>query len=160
MRTLFVTAVTVGLFALASGCTASTATDAASTDDAALALATGPSHDALVATIKAAYEASVHASSDHVFPGEHAFSASRLKGAAREAWREYENCTEEGLRNDVGAPIIRVATVSGATVYFVAGDVSDTGSEYGFYDAQFKVLALAYSGQGEHPDASGVDWMQ
>jgi hypothetical protein len=117
---------------------------------------------ALVDAIKAAYEHAVaqsHSDLADVAVGEHDADASALTGAAKDAYQEYLDCAKEGLINEVGGPVVKVFELSGRTVYFVAGDVSDTGSEFGFYDGAGLVLAQAYTGQGEHPNASGIDWM-
>ncbi len=124
----------------------------------------GVTREALIADIKATYERSIHATLEapvsewRVFPDQRDVAASGLHGDALEAAQEYEGTLKDGLRNDVGDVVVKVGTIDGETITFVAGDLSDTGSEYGFYDASGKVLARAYSGQGEHPNARGVDW--
>jgi hypothetical protein len=54
--------------------------------------------------------------------------------------------------------VVNSAVVDDEKIYFVAGDVSDDGKFSGFYNAAGKTIALAYEGQGEHPDADAVDW--
>jgi hypothetical protein len=51
-----------------------------------------------------------------------------------------------------------VGTFQGQTIYYVAGILSDTGNEAGFYDASGNILAVAYTGQGEQDGPGGVDW--
>jgi hypothetical protein len=124
----------------------------------------GAGTGALVAAIKTAYAQAVKQSHNDlpdladIGPGEHDADSSKLSGAAAEAYKQYENCANDGLRADVGGPVVKVLDFNGTTIFFVAGDVSDTGSEYGFYDKSGLALALAYTGQGMHPDATGIDW--
>jgi hypothetical protein len=124
--------------------------------------APGGGTGALVAAIKTAYENAVKQSQSDladIAPGEHDVDPSKLTGAAKEAYEEYLNCAKDGLRADVGGPVVKALELDGTTIYFVAGDVSDTGSEYGFYDSHGLVLAQAYTGQGMHPGEHGIDWM-
>jgi hypothetical protein len=118
---------------------------------------------ALVTAIKTAYATAVAKAKSNladIAAGEHDVDASKLTGAAKKAYEEYENCAKEGLRADVGGPVVKVLDFNGSTIYFVAGDVSDTGSEYGFYDSHGLTLARAYTGQGMHPNESGIDWLE
>jgi hypothetical protein len=112
---------------------------------------------ALIARIRTAYEQTVKRSTDlKVFPGEKSVDPKTLKGEARQDYNEYEDVHKDGGLT----PIAKVATVSGTKIYMVFGSLSDTGDQFGFYDAHGKALALAYSGQGEHPNANGVDWVK
>jgi hypothetical protein len=124
--------------------------------------APGEGTEALVAAIKAAYEQAVaqhHSDLADIAPGEHDADPSKLAGAAKDDYAEFEDCAEQGLINEVGGPVVKVFELQGRTIYFVAGDVSDTGSEFGFYDSTGLVLAQAYTGQGEQPNTSGIDWL-
>ena len=142
----------LALVALASGCSSAPQDRTAAVGQALDA------HDAskaaLIAKIKTTYEVT------GTLPGETDADSAKLVGAARDKYEEFAGTTADGLEADVGAPIVKVTVVDGTTVYFVAGDVSDTGSEYGFFDAGGTLLALAYTGQGEQPDAGGVDWIE
>jgi hypothetical protein len=141
----------VALLAFASGC-AGRPDGSANTSAQALDARDSGSTAKLVATIKADYETT------GTLPGEQDADPSKLAGAARAKYDEFAETTSLGLQADVGAPIVKVTVVDGTTVYFVAGDLSDTGSEYGFFDASGTLLALAYTGQGEQPGPGGVDW--
>jgi len=111
----------------------------------------------LVATIRAAYEAACKTGSSQVFPGETNANASALSGDAAEAYAEYQQTLADGLQGG-SDQTLKQATVDGQLVYLVSGDLSDTGWEFGFYDAQGNVLAVAYHGQGEHAGPGGIDW--
>ncbi len=112
---------------------------------------------ALVAKIKAAWAVAYAAGVYTSLPGEHDVNPATLPGQAKTDYDGYKQNYDDGLVNS-GEPLAHVATVDGATVFFVTGDVSDTGTEFGFYDAHGKLIAQAYSGQGEVAGADGVDW--
>lgn len=117
-----------------------------------------PTHAALVASVKTAFERATKAGSDVVFKGEKKASLASLPPAARAAYKGYDRTTRDGMINN-GPPFAKVAEINGQKVFMVGGDVSDTGSEVGFYDEKGGLLAMAYSGQGMHPNKQGVDWM-
>lgn len=155
-----------GVFALvlvafaAAGCSAepSDATGdstAAVTNGTDSVRAAAPNAD-LIAHLKAAYEAAPMGT--NVLTDAKDVAWSTLAGEAREAYNEYASSASWGLMMYVGSPIAQAGTFEGKTLYFVAGDLSDTGSEWGFYDELFNALAVAYGGQGEHPGPGGVDW--
>jgi hypothetical protein len=142
----------------------------------------------LIADVRENYERRMQATLDgevsewRVFDKQIASPTSGLRGDALAAAREYAVTLATGGARNVGAVVVLDGTIDGQPVTFVAGDLSDTGtevafhdasgavhrtvhgerryprSEYGFYDASGRVLARAYRGQGEEPNASGVDW--
>ncbi len=119
-----------------------------------------PTEASQTAAVKAAFEAFVQkdrgsASNSNIFRGEK--NAVSLPVSARAAYRQYEHTSRAGMIND-GPPFKKVAVLNGERIFIVGGDISDTGSQIGFYNAAGKLLAMAYSGQGEHPNAAGVDW--
>jgi hypothetical protein len=116
-----------------------------------------PAQAVLVAAVKTAFEKATDGASGTIFKGEKKASLASLPPAARVAYKGYERTTKQGLINN-GPPFAKVAEVNGQKVFVVGGDLSDSGSEVGFYDAKGALLARAYSGQGEHPNANGVDW--
>lgn len=106
--------------------------------------------------VKAAYEASVKDGKAYWLPGETPVaSPDELPGTAKV---DFENDAETSKGYGYGYPEARVATVDGQTIYAISGIVSDTGDILGFYDANGDELCEAYSGQGEQPNANGVDW--
>jgi hypothetical protein len=143
----------VALVAGCGGAAASTAPD----DDTTTSDLSAGDRQSLIAKIKAEYEQSVVHNRSAVLPGAKNYDPTKLTHHAHTAYEEYESVTASGLINS-GPPVVKTATVSGRKILFVQGDVSDTGTEYGFYDSKGALLALAYSGQGEHPDPNGVDW--
>jgi hypothetical protein len=121
---------------------------------------TAANKKALTAAVRAAYEKLAQdPGNDKVFADEKPASPKALARDALAAYSEYDRTTNEGLINN-GPPVAKVGHVNGFKVFFVSGDVSDTGSYAGFYDSKGNTLAVAYSGQGEHPNAQGVDWAQ
>jgi hypothetical protein len=105
--------------------------------------------------VKAAYEDAVSHNRSYWLPGEKPFDGNKLHGAARAAFKQNAATSKD---YGYGYPEVRVAVVSGRTVYAISGIVSDTGDILGFYPATGKELCEAYSGQGEQPNANGVDW--
>jgi hypothetical protein len=152
----FRSVVTFALISLAAGCAEKTALSSATAQALDTRAAPNPQ---LVAKIKAAYEAAVQ-HGGNTFEGETDADPSKLTGAALAKYQMFGDTLMEGLHADIGGVIAKVAVVDGTTVYFVAGDVSDTGSEYGFFAADGTLLALAYTGQGEEPGPGGVDWIE
>jgi hypothetical protein len=143
----------------------------------------------LVADIRDIYERRIQgnleapASEWRVFDNQRRSPSSGLRGDALAAAREYARTRMGEGAHNVGDVVVIDGTMDGQPVTFVAGDLSDTGteisfhdaasgavhrtvdtvrryprSEYGFYDAAGKLLARAYRGQGEEPNAQGVDW--
>jgi hypothetical protein len=112
-------------------------------------------------TIKNAYEKlKSNTDIDHVFANETDASPSELSGEALRAFSEYVANADNGTRNDFNGAFIKSAVLpTGQKIFIVAGDVSDTGSQVGFYDSNGALLKLAYMGQGAHPNAKGVDWL-
>ena len=105
--------------------------------------------------VKAAYEASVKDKKAYWLPGEKGIDGSKLPGVAK---ADFGNDADTSTGYGYGYPEARVATVDGQTIYAISGIVSDTGDILGFYDANGDELCEAYSGQGEQPNANGVDW--
>jgi hypothetical protein len=142
----------------------------------------------LIADIKAHYRRRSQAilagpiSGWRVFDNQVTSPPSGLRGDALAAAKEYTATVALGGAHGIGALVVKDGTLDGQPVTFVAGDLSETGtevtfhdesgavhrtvhlerryprSEYGFYDASGKLLARAYRGQGEQPNAAGVDW--
>jgi hypothetical protein len=146
------------------------------------------SRERLISDIRATYELRIESTLDRpvsawsVFDNQRGSPASGLRGDALAAAVEYEQARMSGARSNVGHTVVMDGTIDGQPVTFVAGDLSDTGTEvtfydasgaarrtvsserryarsqYGFYDASGKLLARAYRGQGEDPNERGVDW--
>ncbi|MFO0670485.1 MAG: hypothetical protein U0235_12795 [Polyangiaceae bacterium] len=158
--TLPARSVLAGLFAIVAmtfipGCgAAATDAEAADTSDDEGAL-TAAQSKALTEKVKAAYEASVTGQKSYWLPGEQVVSGDELRGSAKAAFK-HNASVSKGY--GYGYPEVRKATVDGAIVYAISGIVSDTGDILGFYPARGKELCEAYSGQGENPNANGVDW--
>ena len=125
-----------------------------SSENAASAVITAPAAT-LTDKVKAAYEESVTKQRPEWLPGEKPISRDELPGTAK---TDFDNDAETSEGYGYGYPEARVATVDGQTVYAISGIVSDTGDILGFYDANGDELCEAYSGQGEQPNAGGVDW--
>lgn len=136
-----------------AACSATPADDASSSATNAVSLTPD-----LAADIKAAYEAANAPGNASILKDVQDIDWADLTGDAREAYNEYANTSSWGLIAEVGGPIAQAGTFEGNKIYFIAGDLSDTGSEWGFYDEKGNALAVAYGGQGEHPGPGGVDW--
>lgn len=136
-----------------AGCSAP-ADDAAdeTSDEGAL---TASQAKALTAKVKAAYEDAVKNEKSYWLPGETVVSGDVLRGSAKAAFKHNASVSKD---YGYGYPEVRMATIDGAVVYAISGIVSDTGDILGFYPARGKELCEAYSGQGENPNANGVDW--
>ena len=140
-----------------SGCSGSSASDDANTaDESAADALTSSQRNTLILHVRAAFE-KASASDSTGLVGSKTIDSSKLKGDARKAYKGYEQTSKDVMINS-GWPRAEIGTIDGYVVYFVSGDVSDTGTEMGFYDARGKLLALAYSGQGMQANAAGVDW--
>jgi hypothetical protein len=139
----------------AAGCAAETAPAESQAVEAADADLTAAQSATLTSKVKAAYEDSVKNRRSFWLPGEKAFPSNKLRGDALTAFKQDAE-TSKGY--SYGYPEVRSALVGGRTVYAISGIVSDTGDILGFYDSKGNELCEAYSGQGEHPNANGVDW--
>ena len=139
----------------ATGCAASADPSAQASAADLTQASPPPSNTTLTGKVKAAYEQSVKTSQKYWLPGEQAVTEDKLPGTAK---TDFANDADRSKGYGYGYPDARVATVDGETVYAISGIVSDTGDIVGFYDANGDELCEAYSGQGENPNANGVDW--
>ena len=137
-------------FAAGCGASADSGTQASAAD---LSQVTTPT--TLTDKVKAAYEQSLKTNQKYWLPGEQGVTVDKLPGAAK---TDFDGDADTSTGYGYGYPEARVATVDGQTVYAISGIVSDTGNILGFYDANGTELCEAYSGQGEQPNAGGVDW--
>ena len=144
----------------------------------------------LIGDLRESYERGAQSTLDgppsswRIFDDQREGAFSRLRGDALRAAREYADTLESGEAHGVGSVVVKEGTLDGQPMTFVAGDLGDTGTEiefrdasgavhrtvsmqrryprteYGFYDASGRLLARAYRGQGEEPNARGVDWTE
>lgn len=154
---VFVSIVVLGA-ALAGlqGCSGASTDDASTADESAAEALTSTQRNTLILHVRDAFE-KVSQGDATGLVGSKKIDPAKLKGEARKNYKGYEQTSKDGMINS-GWPRAEVGTIDGYVVYFVSGDVSDTGTEIGFYDARGKLLAMAYTGQGMQPNAKGVDW--
>ena len=144
-------------FTLLAGCASNSdgGSQASSADLTAVTDAAAPTAATLTDKVKAAYEDSVKNKKGYWIAGETGIAGDKLPGTAA---ADFANDADTSQGYGYGYPAARVATVDGKTIYAISGIVSDTGDILGFYDAKGNELCEAYSGQGEQPNANGVDW--